>query len=44
MRNIAKEWRDLHEARRIMKRMRKELDELNKLMVLAWKESLQPAK
>ena len=44
MRNVAKEWRDLHEARRIMKRMRKELDELNKLMVLAWKESLQPTK
>ena len=42
--NRNKEWRDLHEARRIMKRMRKELDELNKLMVLAWKESLQPAK
>ena len=44
MTNVAKEWRDLHDARRIMKGMRKELDELNKLMVLAWKESLQPTK
>ena len=44
MRDIVKEWRDLHEARKIMKNMRKELDELNKLMVLAWKETMQPAK
>ena len=44
MRNVAKEWRDLHDARRIMKGMRKELDELNKLMILAWKETMQPAK
>jgi hypothetical protein len=44
MRNVAKEWRDLHEARKIMRDMRKELDELNRLMVLAWRESMQPAK
>ena len=44
MRDIAKEWRDLHEARKIMKNMRKELDELNKLMVIAWRETMQPAK
>jgi hypothetical protein len=28
----------------IMKGMRKELDELNRMMVIAWKESMQPAK
>jgi hypothetical protein len=44
MTNVAKEWRDLHDARRIMKGMRKELDELNKLMILAWRETIQPAK
>jgi hypothetical protein len=44
MTNVAKEWRDLHDARRIMKGMRKELDELNKLMILAWKETMQAAK
>ena len=44
MRDIANEWRDLHEARKIMKNMRKELDELNKLMVIAWRETMQPAK
>ena len=44
MRDIAKEWRDLHEARKIIKNMRKELDELNKLMVIAWRETMQPAK
>ena len=43
-RNIAKEWKDLREARKIMKGMWKEFDELNRLMVLAWKEIMQPAK
>ena len=44
MTNVAKEWRDLHEARKIMKGMRKELDELGRLMILAWRETMQPAK
>ena len=42
MRNIAKEWRNLHEARSIMKRMKMEMKELDKLMVLAQQEICQP--
>lgn len=40
--NITKEWKNLHEARTIMKRMRREMKELNKLMVIAQQEICQP--
>lgn len=40
--NIAREWRNLHEARAIMKRIRKEMKELDKLMVIAQQEICQP--
>lgn len=40
--NITKEWRNLHEARAIMKRIRKEMKELDKLMVIAQQEICQP--
>jgi hypothetical protein len=40
--NRNKEWRDLHDARRIMKRIKKELKQLDRLMVLAQQEVCQP--
>ena len=40
--NIAREWRNLHEARVIMKRMRKTMKELDGLMLIAQKELCQP--
>ena len=40
--NRNKEWRDLHEARRIMKGIKRELKQLNRLMVLAQQEVCQP--
>ena len=40
--NIARELRNLHEARAIMKRMRREMKELDKLMVIAQQEICQP--
>jgi hypothetical protein len=40
--NITKEWKNLHEARTIMKRMRREMKELDKLMVIAQQEICQP--
>ncbi len=42
MHNITREWRNLHEARSIMKRMKREMKELDKLMVLAQQEICQP--
>ena len=42
-RNIAKEWKNLHEARAIMKKMRVEMRELDKMMATAWQEVCQPA-
>lgn len=40
--NRNKEWRDLHEARRIMKGIKSELKQLDRLMVLAQQEVCQP--
>jgi len=40
--NLAKEWRNLHEAKLIMKRMRKEMRELDSMMAIVWKEVCQP--
>jgi hypothetical protein len=40
--NITKEWKNLHETRTIMKRMRREMKELDKLMVIAQQEICQP--
>ena len=42
-RNLAKEWKNLHEARVIMKEMRKEMRELDSMMAIAWREVCQPA-
>ena len=42
-RNLAKEWKNLHEAKRIMKKMRREMRELDEMMATAWKEVCQPA-
>ena len=38
------QWKNLREAESIMKDMRKEMRELDKMMSLAWKEVCQPAK
>ena len=40
--NRNKEWRDLHEAMRIMKGIKRELKQLDRLMVLAQQEVCQP--
>jgi hypothetical protein len=40
--NRNKEWKDLHEARRIMKGIKMELKQLDRLMVLAQQEVCQP--
>lgn len=40
--NRNKEWKDLHEARRIMKSIKRELKQLDRLMVLAQQEVCQP--
>ena len=40
--NRNKEWKDLHEARRIMKGMRKTMRELDSLMIIAQREICQP--
>ena len=40
--NRNKEWRDLHEVRRIMKGIKRELKQLDRLMVLAQQEVCQP--
>jgi hypothetical protein len=42
--NLRKEWKNLHEARVMMREIRKELNELNRMMAIAWKETMQPAK
>jgi hypothetical protein len=40
--NRNKEWRDLHDARRMMKEIKRELKQLDRLMVLAQQEVCQP--
>jgi hypothetical protein len=40
--NRNKEWKDLHEARRIMKGIKRGLKQLDRLMVLAQQEVCQP--
>ena len=40
--NRNKEWRDLHEAKKIMKGIERELKQLDRLMVLAQQEVYQP--
>ena len=42
-RNITKEWKNLHEARKLMRGIKRELVELDKMMAIAWKEACQPA-
>jgi hypothetical protein len=41
--NLAKEWKNLQEARAMMKEMRKEMRELDSMMAIAWREVCQPA-
>ena len=41
-RNFSKEWKNLHEAEKIMKRMRKEMRELDSMMAIAWRQVCQP--
>ena len=40
---IKQEWKNLHEAAKIMKQMRKEMRELDSMMAIAWREVCQPA-
>ena len=40
--NITREWKNLHEARKIMKNMRKTMKELDSLMIMAQREICQP--
>ena len=42
MNRITKQWKDLHEARKIMNGIKKELKQLDRLMVLAQQEVCQP--
>lgn len=42
-RNLSLEWKNLHEARKIMKKMKREMRELDSMMAIAWKEVCQPA-
>jgi hypothetical protein len=44
MSDIVKKWNAIHEVRRIMQRMRKTMNELDKLMVIAQQEICQPSK
>jgi hypothetical protein len=42
MRYRAKEWKNLQEAKILMKRIKEEMRELDSMMAVAWKEVCQP--
>lgn len=40
---MSKEWKNLQEAKKLMKKVRSEMRELDSMMAIAWKEVCQPA-
>lgn len=40
---MSKEWKNLQEVKKLMKKVRREMRELDSMMAIAWKEVCQPA-